>query len=108
MSEQQQRVAVVTGAARGIGAAVAAQLHGDGWRVFLVDSDEDAARQQASRLGAFAHALPADVAEEAAMQSAIDQVRARRERPASLKNSSRALLGLIGLFCLHGMVARAC
>jgi NAD(P)-dependent dehydrogenase (short-subunit alcohol dehydrogenase family) len=73
MSEQQRRVAVVTGAA---------QLHGDGWRVFLVDSDEDAARQQASRLGAFAHALPADVAEEAAMQSAIDQVRARRERPA--------------------------
>jgi len=99
MSEQQRRVAVVTGAA---------QLHGDGWRVFLVDSDEDAARQQASRLGAFAHALPADVAEEAAMQSAIDQVRARRERPASLKNSSRALLGLIGLFCVHGMVARAC
>jgi NAD(P)-dependent dehydrogenase (short-subunit alcohol dehydrogenase family) len=75
MSEQQQRVAVVTGAARGIGAAVAAQLHGDGWRVFLVDSDEDAARRQASRLGPSAHALPADVAEEAAVQSAIDQVR---------------------------------
>jgi hypothetical protein len=75
MSEQQQRVALVTGAARGIGAAVAARLHTDGWRVFLVDSDEDAARHQAIRIGASAHVLPADVTDEAAVQSAIDQVR---------------------------------
>ena len=75
MSEQQKPVALVTGAARGIGAAVSARLHNDGWRVFLVDSDEDAARYQAIHIGASAHVLPADVTDEAAVQSAIDQVR---------------------------------
>jgi NAD(P)-dependent dehydrogenase (short-subunit alcohol dehydrogenase family) len=75
MSEQHQRAALVTGAARGIGAAVAARLHHDGWQVFLADHDENAARQQAIRIGASAHVLQADVADEAAVQGAIDQIR---------------------------------
>lgn len=39
--DEQPRVAVVTGAARGIGAAVVHQLAGSGWRVVAVDACTD-------------------------------------------------------------------
>ena len=44
-------VAIVTGAGRGIGAAVARRLHGDGWTLVLADLDGDAVRALAAELG---------------------------------------------------------
>ena len=49
-ASQSDRVALVTGAARGIGAAVAAQPARDGWRVAIGDLDGEAARARAAAL----------------------------------------------------------
>jgi 2,3-dihydroxy-2,3-dihydro-p-cumate dehydrogenase len=44
------RVAIVTGAGRGIGRAIAARLAGDGFSVVVADLDESAARQVAGEI----------------------------------------------------------
>ncbi|MFJ5958934.1 glucose 1-dehydrogenase [Paenarthrobacter sp. NPDC092416] len=45
------KVALVTGAARGIGAAVASRLHGEGARVVLADVLDDEGKDTAERIG---------------------------------------------------------
>ena len=55
------RTAVVTGAARGLGAAIARRLHDDGDRVVLADLDADGAERVAAELGERATALGHDV-----------------------------------------------
>jgi NAD(P)-dependent dehydrogenase (short-subunit alcohol dehydrogenase family) len=62
------RTAVVTGASKGLGKAIAAALAGEGARVALVARDIDALRAAASEIAGSA-AFPADLTEE-------DQVRA--------------------------------
>lgn len=57
-------VAVVTGAAGGLGRAVAAALHADGWRVLLTDLDADAVAAVAAGLGGWSR--PLDVRDETA------------------------------------------
>ena len=47
-----RRTAIVTGAARGIGQAIAARLASEGARVLIADVDEDAAGRAAGQIGA--------------------------------------------------------
>jgi len=63
--------ALVTGAARGLGAAIARRLSREGYRVAIVDTDGDAARAQASELSG-AVAFAADVTDEAAIETLLD------------------------------------
>lgn len=62
--------ALVTGAAGGIGTAIAERLASDGWRVALADVDADGAARLAARL-AGAVALPGDVTDEVAVESMV-------------------------------------
>jgi NAD(P)-dependent dehydrogenase (short-subunit alcohol dehydrogenase family) len=66
------RVALVTGAARGIGYETARLLHARGASVALVDLDEAEARQAAERIGADRTlGLAADVTDRAAVEDAV-------------------------------------
>src|SRR5580692_10457284 len=71
MEQLQGRTAVVTGAASGIGLAVAEAFVAAGMRVVMADVDEDALRSQAARLadeGAEILAVPADVRDPDAVE----------------------------------------
>jgi NAD(P)-dependent dehydrogenase (short-subunit alcohol dehydrogenase family) len=71
------RVALVTGAGRGLGEAIAEALAEAGASIVIADVREDAARGVADRLaksGATASALALDVSDESQARSAIDKV----------------------------------
>lgn len=68
------RNAIVTGAARGIGLAIAARLASEGARVAIWDVDNAEARKSATSLGAGHRADAVDVANDAAVRNAADAV----------------------------------
>jgi NAD(P)-dependent dehydrogenase (short-subunit alcohol dehydrogenase family) len=71
-----QRVAVITGAARGIGAAIAFRVAEAGANLFLLDRDEKALQQTVSQVVPFGHkpcTAVLDLTDSAALQAAADQ-----------------------------------
>jgi 3-oxoacyl-[acyl-carrier protein] reductase len=92
MSESSgARVAIVTGAARGIGKEIAARLAGLGYAVAALDLDVDAARASTERLsadGAAALGVWVDVADEDSVAAAVDKVAASLGPPVVLVNNA--------------------
>jgi 3-oxoacyl-[acyl-carrier protein] reductase len=77
------RTALVTGAGRGVGEAIARELHSGGARVAVSDIDLEAAQAVARSLdpaSATAFALPLDVTSKQAFVAALDAIVARWER----------------------------
>ena len=72
------KIAIVTGGASGLGAGTVRRFAEEGAEVVLTDVREDAAREQAKRLGV--SALAHDVASESAWEATIAEVLARHGR----------------------------
>ncbi|WP_216215390.1 SDR family oxidoreductase [Amycolatopsis aidingensis] len=88
---ERDRVALVTGAARGLGAAIARELHAGGARVALLDLDRAGAERLAARLDPGAGttlAVSADVNEQAAFDAAVAEVEDRWHAPDILVNNA--------------------
>jgi NAD(P)-dependent dehydrogenase (short-subunit alcohol dehydrogenase family) len=74
MDDLRDRVAVITGAGSGIGAALAVGLAGEGAHVVAVDIDGEAAGATASRIGDRARAACVDVTDPAAVEELARQI----------------------------------
>jgi 3-oxoacyl-[acyl-carrier protein] reductase len=68
------KTALVTGAARGIGFAIASRLAAEGARVSVLDLDAAAAASAAEKIGGGALALTADVTKSAEVEAAVRRV----------------------------------
>lgn len=92
MSETpQSRVAIITGAAQGIGAGIAERLARDGCAVALIDLNAEGLSATASRIretGATAFTAIADVADEGAVSRAIASVVDALGPPTILVNNA--------------------
>src|SRR5690606_15295663 len=72
MARLTDKVAVITGAARGVGAGVARRFVAEGARVALLDVLDDAGAALAAALGGAARFQHCDLADEAQVRAAID------------------------------------
>jgi 3-oxoacyl-[acyl-carrier protein] reductase len=85
------RTAIVSGAARGIGAGVARRLAADGFSVAVLDLDEAACTAVVDEIvtaGGRALAVGADVADEAAVNAAVERVGTELGEPTVLVNNA--------------------
>src|SRR5690242_5460453 len=89
-----ERVAIVTGAARGIGAAVAQRLAQDGNAVAVIDLDEgacDATVKAITEAGGKAIGVGADVSKSDQVAAAVERVVAELGAPTILVNNAGVL-----------------
>lgn len=95
MQRFSNQVAIVTGAARGIGQTIAHRLAKEGAKVFLLDLLEEQLQETAQEFlkeGLSAQVIPTDISQEDQVKKAIQQVTKEADRIDLLVNSA----GIIG------------
>lgn len=94
MSSSEQRVAIVTGAARGIGAATAVRLAAEGRAVAVLDLDEAACKETVDTItaaGGTAIAVGCDVSDSQQAEAAVNRVVNELGAPQVLVNNAGVL-----------------
>src|SRR5215216_6473645 len=89
------QVAVVTGAASGIGAAIAERFVEEGSRCVVVDIQDEAGEQIASKLGDSGTYVHADVSDEDQVAAAVGAALERFGRIDCMVNNA-GILGAVG------------
>jgi 3-oxoacyl-[acyl-carrier protein] reductase len=87
----QRRTAIVTGAARGIGAATAKRLSSDGFAIAVLDLEESSCTDVVDEIrarGGEALAVSVDVADEESVSIAVDRVAQEIGAPTVLVNNA--------------------
>ena len=92
MTDLTGRSAVVTGAASGIGAAIATQLADAGASVALVARRQDRLDDLAGKLGPRAIGVSLDVTSQASVDSGVRQINERLGRPDLVVNAAGVML----------------
>ena len=91
MGDKPRRTAIVTGAARGIGAATALRLAADGFTVAVLDLDEGQAKGTVDAIeaaGGRGLAVGVDVSDSERVGEAVDRVAAEQGSPVVLVNNA--------------------
>ena len=88
MGKLDHKIAIVTGAGRGIGRAIAERLAADGATVVVTDIDEGAAKDTAAALGHDSVGLPTDVTDRDSVNEMVRQVTERFGRIDVLVNNA--------------------
>ena len=96
MKKLQNKTALITGAARGIGAETARLLAEHGASVFVADILEEQAQQVTAEInqnGGQAAAINLDVSSESGWQSAVDEILSASGKLDILVNNAGTFLG---------------
>ncbi len=88
MQRMQDKITLITGAARGIGAAIASAFIAEGAQVVVTDIDALAGRAQVKKLGERACWLPLDVRDEAQWKAVMIEILQRFGRLDVLVNNA--------------------